>query len=736
MGISRRGAIRMAARAATSACLWLLSRPAPASPHQRSALGPKPYGPLPSARQQAWHELETYGFLHFTVNTFTDREWGIGDEDPAIFNPTDFSADQIVTSAKAGGLKQLILTCKHHDGFCLWPSHYTEHTIAKSPYKDGKGDIVGEIAAACTRHGLKFGVYVSPWDRNNPEYGRPGYVRVYHGQLRELLTQYGKLHEVWFDGANGGDGYYGGAREVRKIDATTYYQWDVIRAMVRKLQPDAVMFADAHMDVRWVGNEDGIAGDPCWPTMDSQPYTPERGNSGVRGGGLWNPAEVDVSIRPGWFWHPDENDQVRSPAKLMRLYFESAGRGANLLLNVPPDRRGQIFEADALALKTFRDALDKAMSRDLAQGARVISSSAHSPAFAPANVLSGSRVHLADTQAGLSAGRPAGPVGTPAVVASSTQPWAAVESDRSGAWITLVLPNAVTFNMVRLREAIDYGVRIDEFAVEAWQDGRWRTLAQHSCLGPRRLIRLDAPATTQKVRLRIIKAAASPVLSEFGLYLLPELVEEPSIDRDLQGVVTLRAQTPGTAIFYTLDGSQPNTAANRYTAPFALPMGGTVRALAGVTEGGEHSAVVSRQFDVAPKDWRVISATGDKPDNLVKGGVFLGQANTPVSIVIDLGQIYDLRGFTLKPVSARALLSTTAAEVGPPALFTAWVSTDAQTWGEPAGMGEFANIAVNRSEQAIRFDSPHSGRYLRLLLPHATPGKSIIGIGGIGILTR
>src|SRR5882724_822424 len=640
MRIPRRELIRMAAT--SSAYLWLVSQRLPATHLQRPAVGPKPYGPLPSARQRAWHELETYGFLHFSVNTFTDREWGIGDEDPAIFNPTDFSADQIVTSAKAGGLKQLILTAKHHDGFCLWPSRYTGHTIAKSPYKDGKGDIVGEIAAACARHGLKFGIYVSPWDRNNSEYGRPDYVRVYHGQLRELLTQYGQLHEVWFDGANGGDGYYGGAREVRKIDATTYYQWDVIRAMVRKLQPDAVMFADAHMDVRWVGNEDGMAGDPCWPTMDSQPYPPERGNSGIRSGELWNPAEVDVSIRPGWFWHPDENDQVRSPAKLMRLYFESAGRGANLLLNVPPDRRGHIFEADALALKTFRDVLEKAMSRDLAQGARVRASTVLSPAFAPANVL------------------------------TRAQPWAAVESDRSGAWITLLLPNAVTFNMVRLREAIDYGVRIDEFVVEAWQDGRWRTLAQHSCLGPRRLIRLDSPATTQKVRLRILKAAASPVVSEFGLYLLPELVEEPSIDRDLQGVVTLRAQTPGTAIFYTLDGSQPNTTSNRYTSPFSLPAGGTVRALAAITEGGEHSAVVSRQFDVAPKDWHVISATGDKPDNLVKGAVFLGQANTPVSVVIDLGQVYDLRGFTLKPVSARALLSTAAAAVGPPALFTAW----------------------------------------------------------------
>jgi alpha-L-fucosidase len=510
---SRRDLIRMAGGLSG---LWLTAPrllasplPRPAASHALTpAAGPKPYGALPSPRQRAWHDLETYGFVHFTVNTFTDREWGTGDEDPAIFNPTDFNADQIVTSCKAGGLKQLILTAKHHDGFCLWPSRYTEHTIARSPYKGGKGDIVAEIAAACARHGLKFGVYVSPWDRNNPEYGRPGYVHVYHGQLRELLTQYGKLHELWFDGANGGDGYYGGARETRKIDAATYYEWDVIRAMVRELQPDAVMFADEHMDVRWVGNEEGIAGDPCWPTMDHKPFTPQRGNSGVRDGELWNPAEADVSIRPGWFWHADENDQVRSPANLMRLYFESAGRGANLLLNVPPDRRGRVFEADALALKTFREVLDQAMRRDLAQGADVLASSMFSPEFTPANVLSGAR------------------------------PWAALESDRAGAWITLNLPEAVTFNMVRLREALDYGLRIDEFAVEIWQDGGWRILAQRSCLGPRRLIRLNAPVTTRKARLRIIKAAASPVVSEFGLFLLPDLLEEPSIDRDTQGMVT------------------------------------------------------------------------------------------------------------------------------------------------------------------------------------------------------
>ncbi|MFG0259211.1 MAG: alpha-L-fucosidase, partial [Phycisphaerales bacterium JB041] len=226
---------------------------------------PEPYGALPDPRHLAWHEMEFYGFLHFTTNTFTGKEWGYGDESPEIFNPSEFDADQIVGVAADAGMTGLILTCKHHDGFCLWPSEYTDHDVASSPFRDGEGDVVREIADACARHGLRFGVYLSPWDRNHPDYGTPAYVEYYRNQLRELLTGYGEIFEVWWDGANGGDGYYGGARESRKIDRSTYYGWEETVAIVRELQPDAVIFSDAG-DVRWVGNERGVAGDPCWAT--------------------------------------------------------------------------------------------------------------------------------------------------------------------------------------------------------------------------------------------------------------------------------------------------------------------------------------------------------------------------------------------------------------------------------------------------------------------------------------
>jgi len=240
----------------------------------RLADPPAPYAPLPAPRQLAWHELEFYGFLHFTVNTFTNREWGDGDESPTLFNPTDFDADQIVGAAKGGGMKGLILTCKHHDGFCLWPSRYTEHSVKNSPWRGGRGDVVKEISAACARQDVKFGVYLSPWDRNHKDYGRPEYLTYYRNQLRELLTEYGPIFEIFFDGANGGDGYYGGAYERREIDNKTYYDWSNTWRLVRELQPNTVLFSDAGPDIRWVGNERGNAGETCRATSIRDDFSP------------------------------------------------------------------------------------------------------------------------------------------------------------------------------------------------------------------------------------------------------------------------------------------------------------------------------------------------------------------------------------------------------------------------------------------------------------------------------
>jgi alpha-L-fucosidase len=329
---------------------------------------PSAFGAVPSSRQQAWQAMEFYGFIHFTTNTFTDKEWGYGDESPSVFNPAAVDARQWAKLASEAGMKGLILTCKHHDGFCLWPSKFTEHSVKNSPWKNGRGDVVRDVSEACREYHLKFGIYLSPWDRNRSDYGKPEYITYFRNQLRELLTQYGPIFEVWFDGANGGDGYYGGARENRTIDRSTYYDWPNTIAMIRQLQPDAICWSDVGPDARWVGNERGVASETNWCTMNLAGrypgYSPPGYNfevdlgQGHENGESWVPAEVDVSIRPGWFYHVREDAKVKTPAKLLDLFYKSVGRGANLLLNLPPDRRGLIHENDVANLRAFRNALN------------------------------------------------------------------------------------------------------------------------------------------------------------------------------------------------------------------------------------------------------------------------------------------------------------------------------------------------------------------------------------------
>jgi alpha-L-fucosidase len=460
---------------------------------------PAPFGPAPTERQLRWHELEFYGFVHFTVNTFTDKEWGYGDEDEKVFNPTAFDAGQIARTAKDAGMKGLILTCKHHDGFCLWPSKYTEHSVKNSSWKDGKGDVVKELSEACRQHGLKFGVYLSPWDRNHKDYARPEYVAYYRNQLRELLTNYGEVFTVWFDGANGGDGYYGGARETRRIDNRVYYDWTNTWKIVRDLMPNAVMFSDAGPDFRWVGNERGIAGDPCWATLDMTkpgryPGGTDQGlNSGERPGTQWLPAECDVSIRPGWFYHAREDGKVKTAAQLLDIYYRSVGRGACLNLNLPPDRRGRIHENDIQSLREFRRVLEATFATNLAQGAKLTASNTRGGAkrFAPSNVLDGDRYTYWATDDG------------------ATAPDLVLEFHRP-----------VSFNVVSLREYLPAGQRVEAFALDQWKDGRWEQFAKGSSIGNRRLFRGPA-VSTDKVRLRITQAPVCPAIAELGLYAEP-----------------------------------------------------------------------------------------------------------------------------------------------------------------------------------------------------------------------
>jgi alpha-L-fucosidase len=474
----------------------LILLPLVLSCRQQTVTAPAPVLPVPSKEQLAYHEMEMNAFIHFTINTFTDKEWGFGDEKPALFNPSAIDVDQWITTLKDAGFKGVILTTKHHDGFCLWPSKYTEHSIKNSPYKDGKGNIVKEVAESCKKHGMKFGIYVSPWDRNHAQYGSPEYVEYYRNQLKELFTSYGPFFEMWFDGANGGDGYYGGANEKRRINGATYYDWPTTLDMVRGLEPGVIFFSDAGPGVRWTGNERGVGGKTNWNTITPDTlYAGKAGieellNTGSENGTHWIPAEVNVSIRPGWFYHTKEDTLVKSPEGLFDIYLTSVGRGSTLLLNVPPDQRGLVHENDVAALQGWRRMLDEAFNINLAASASALASNhrGDAEAYAPSKVTDGDK-----------------------------ETYWATDDDITTASLEIDLGKTVPVKYVLLQEYIKLGQRVKSFTIEVWKDGAWQQVAEGTTIGYKRILKLE-PTTGDKVRVSITASKACPVISNIEVF--------------------------------------------------------------------------------------------------------------------------------------------------------------------------------------------------------------------------
>ncbi|MEH6422284.1 alpha-L-fucosidase, partial [Pseudomonas sp. CGJS7] len=452
--------------------------------HAESAQSSNPaQRPRPDRRQLAWQREELAMFVHFTVNTFTDREWGEGDEDPKRFDPGDLDARQWARAAKAGGFASMILTAKHHDGFCLWPTATTDHSVRSSPWRGGQGDVVREFVDACRAEGWGVGFYLSPWDRHEPRYGSgKAYDDFYIAQLTELLTNYGPVIEVWFDGANG-EGPNG------KRQA---YDWPRIHRTVRELQPEAVIFSDAGPDVRWIGNERGVAGSTCWAMVDparvpypgyDRPWVGEALQQGDPHGSVWRPGETDVSIRPGWFWHAAEDAKVRSADNLIDLYCSSVGRNSKLLLNVPPTRAGRFHDTDVARLAEFgrkRAAL-----------------------FAGGNRLAGARVRASDGQ-------------TPerALDGDADSFWRAEAGE---AWLEFELEQEIEFDLLCLQEAIADGQHVANHRFEIWRDGAWRTVAWGTTIGCKRLERFE-PVRARRLRLVIEHAYAPARIATVAVY--------------------------------------------------------------------------------------------------------------------------------------------------------------------------------------------------------------------------
>lgn len=460
------------------------------------AAPPAPVYPLPSEKQMGWHEMEMNAFIHFTTNTFTGLEWGFGNESNSVFNPSSINALQWVKTLKDAGFKGVILTCKHHDGFCLWPSKYTDHSVKNSPWKNGKGDVVKEVSVACRKEGLKFGVYLSPWDRNRADYGKPSYVEYYRKQLQELFTNYGPIFEMWFDGANGGNGYYGGTNETRRIDGASYYDWPKTLDLVRKIQPNVLFFSDAGPDLRWCGNERGTAGETNWNTITTdtlyagKPRIERLLNTGSENGTKWVPSEVDVSIRKGWFYHPEEDSLVKSPETLFKIYLTSVGRGSTLLLNVPPDKRGLFHENDVKALEGFKKLLDQEFKTNLAKNARTKCSNfrGNDAIYASAKVTDGRK----DTY------------------------WATNDNITKG-FVEIDFGKIQPVKYVLLQEYIRLGQRVKGFSVDVWANNEWMKVASGTTIGYKRILKLDV-VKTNKIRINIDAAKACPVISNVEVY--------------------------------------------------------------------------------------------------------------------------------------------------------------------------------------------------------------------------
>ena len=435
-----------------------------------------------------------YAFIHYSLNTYTDQEWGFGNEDPKLFNPSNLDCRQWARVCKQSGMKGIIFTAKHHCGFCMWPSAYTEYSVKNSPWKNGKGDVVRELAEACREEGLEFAVYLSPWDRNHKDYGKPEYVTYFRNQLRELLTNYGDIFEVWFDGANGGDGWYGGANETRKIDRTTYYQWPETYKMIRELQPKCLIWNDGsdRGDLRWVGTEAGNVGETNWSTMPSKGDTPwHMLHYGVEDGDVWCPGETNTSIRPGWFYHETENEHVKSLSKLMDTYYKSVGRNSTLLLNFPIAPNGRIHPNDSLRGIAFKKMIDEVFAENLIEHGtlNIEHAAAHDKA---------------------------------------------VTNNVQSSMFNVQWEKPTPVNRFLAEEDIAQGQRVKKFTLEAEVDGKWLPLRDAlvedgkdglTTIGHRRIICFPT-VTATKLRFTVTDSKAEPIIKKLGAYLAPELTAD------------------------------------------------------------------------------------------------------------------------------------------------------------------------------------------------------------------
>lgn len=637
---------------------------------------PEPLYPIPTEQQVEWQKMEQYAFVHFGLNTFNDMEWGFGDTPASTFNPTNLDVDQWVSVIKASGFKAVILTAKHHDGFCLWQSKYTEYGVKNSPWKDGKGDMVREFIEACKRHDLKVGLYLSPWDRNHADYGNPEYVKYFQDQIAELINEYCDgvdLFEYWFDGANGGDGYYGGAKERRSINAKEYYNYEKCVEIIHNKFPRAMIFGGTAPTIRWVGNESGWAGETSW-AMKSRAYTESKQNQyGDIDGEDWLPSEVDVSIRPGWFYHKREDHQVKSLSNLVNIYYESVGRNANLLLNFPVELSGKIHPTDSSRIVEWWKVIQSELKTDLLLEANVEASNSHGGDFKAKKINDG-----------------------------SWDSYWATEDDVIKADVIFSFKKPTMLNRVMLQEYIPLGQRVKSFSIDYFSNGEWLaipTTDSMTTVGYKRIIRFEN-ITAEKLRVNFLDARGSLTINNISAYLAPALMVEPTIARNADGQVIISGGDKSSRIYYSLDNSEPKTL---YTEPFVLSGKVDVRAKSvDVSDSTRVSSVSAKSFDVLTTNFSCVGVDGyaNMFDSNPWSVTALPEKMRDINVTFD--KEYSMKGFTYLPDQSRW-------GGGVISFYEVWID------GKKVAEGEFSNIKANPIEQVVLFDKAIKTKGFKLI---------------------
>ncbi|MDN3204251.1 alpha-L-fucosidase [Algoriphagus sediminis] len=653
---------------------------------------PEPVLPIPDERQILWQELEYYGFIHFNMNTFSDREWGFGDESPEQFNPTELDARQWAKVASEAGMKGLILTAKHHDGFVLWPSAYTEHSVKNSPWRNGEGDLIQEFVDACREFGLKPGIYYSPWDRNHPDYGKPEYITYMRNQLTELLSNYGEIFEVWFDGANGGDGWYGGANETLRVDKLTYYDWPNTHALVRELQPNAVLFSDAGPDVRWVGNESGFAYETTWSNLfrDSvyagMPEYAQEWSDGQENGSHWVPAETNVSTRPGWYYHTYEDHKVKTLDQLVGIYYESIGRNTSLLINFPVDTRGLIHEQDEEAVLALATKIEEDFAYNLLGASEIKASSERGKSYETDNLID-----------------------------QDYESYWTVPDNSSDWELTFDFGKETTFNRLLIQEYTPLGQRVKSFVLEKELDNGWEPIADGTTVGYKRILRFPEQRA-ERIRLRFLDAKAIPVISEIGIYDAPALLIPPKISREKSGIVTLTSPDEDLELYYSLgaDGDEIP-----YSQPFQIDEAVSLTTFSKDPGSGETS---QKSVVTLGKSKALWESADEKIIDENPQTYWTSENN---SIEINLGEELDISGFTYYPMQARY-------PSGFISKYEFQVSRDGKLW-KKVSEGEFSNIQNNPVQQEIRFDV-EKARFIRLTAIQTVDNQAAT-FAEVGIIT-